>query len=44
MRVVAIPNRVYPPDPAALELADVVLDSLAELRPEAVDPVFSRAT
>jgi HAD superfamily hydrolase (TIGR01509 family) len=45
MRVVAIPNRVYPPEPAALELADVVLDSLAELRPEAVDPgATSRAT
>lgn len=34
MLVVAIPNREYPPDPEALELADVVLDSLAELRPE----------
>jgi HAD superfamily hydrolase (TIGR01509 family) len=36
MRVVAIPNREYPPDPEALELADVVLDSLAELRPETI--------
>jgi HAD superfamily hydrolase (TIGR01509 family) len=38
MRVVAIPNREYPPDPEALELADVVLDSLAELRPERISP------
>jgi HAD superfamily hydrolase (TIGR01509 family) len=38
MRVVAIPNAAFPPDPAALELADVVLRSLAELRPEAIEP------
>jgi HAD superfamily hydrolase (TIGR01509 family) len=38
MRVVAIPNATFPPGPAALELADVVLASLAELRPEAIDP------
>ena len=38
MRVLAIPNRHFPPDPEALEQADVVLDSLAELTPEAVDP------
>jgi HAD superfamily hydrolase (TIGR01509 family) len=29
--LVAIPNRAYPPEREALELADVVLDSLAEL-------------
>jgi HAD superfamily hydrolase (TIGR01509 family) len=29
--VVAIPNRVFPPEPAALALADVVLGSIAEL-------------
>ena len=29
--LVAIPNRGYPPEPEELELADVVLDSLAEL-------------
>jgi HAD superfamily hydrolase (TIGR01509 family) len=38
MRVLAIPNRHFPPDPEALEQADVVLDSLAELTPEAVEP------
>ena len=37
MRVVAIPNPTYPPDPDALAHADVVLPSLAELVPEAVD-------
>jgi HAD superfamily hydrolase (TIGR01509 family) len=34
MRVIAIPNRRYPPPPEALVLADVVLDSLAELAPQ----------
>ncbi len=33
MRVVAIPNRRYAPPPEALELADVVLGSIAELGP-----------
>jgi HAD superfamily hydrolase (TIGR01509 family) len=33
MRVVAIPNRAYPPGADALESADVVLDSLIELDP-----------
>jgi HAD superfamily hydrolase (TIGR01509 family) len=37
MRVVAIPNASYPPDDEALELADVVLDSLDELTPERVE-------
>ena len=36
MRVVAIPNRRYPPPADALSLADVVLDSLAELTPAVV--------
>jgi HAD superfamily hydrolase (TIGR01509 family) len=36
MRVIAIPNPSYPPDDAALALADVVLDSLDELTPERV--------
>jgi beta-phosphoglucomutase-like phosphatase (HAD superfamily) len=31
MRVVAIPNRRYPPPPDALALADATLDSLAVL-------------
>jgi HAD superfamily hydrolase (TIGR01509 family) len=31
MRVIAIPNREFPPDPDALGLADVVLDSILEL-------------
>jgi hypothetical protein len=33
MRVVAIPNRAYPPGADALASADVVLDSLTELDP-----------
>ena len=36
MRVLAIPNRRYPPPDDALALADVVLDSIAELVPEVV--------
>ena len=36
MRVVAIPNPSFPPDPDALAEADVVLDSLAELTPAAL--------
>jgi HAD superfamily hydrolase (TIGR01509 family) len=38
MRVIAIPNASFPPDDDALAEADVVLASLAELRPEVVDP------
>jgi HAD superfamily hydrolase (TIGR01509 family) len=34
MRVLAIPNRRYPPPDDALALADVVLDSIDELVPE----------
>jgi len=37
MRVVAIPNRLFPPGEEALAKADVVLDSLDELTPEAID-------
>jgi len=36
MRVVAIPNRRYPPPAEALALADAVLDSLADLTPAVV--------
>jgi HAD superfamily hydrolase (TIGR01509 family) len=38
MRVVAIPNREFPPSGEAVAAADVVLDSLAELTPEVVEP------
>jgi HAD superfamily hydrolase (TIGR01509 family) len=38
MRVVAIPNRSFPPGEDALTGADLVLDSLADLRPAAVEP------
>jgi len=34
MTVVAVPNRDFPPDPDALRLATLVLDSLTELTPE----------
>jgi HAD superfamily hydrolase (TIGR01509 family) len=37
MRVVAIPNRVFPPGPEALSLPAVVLDSLDELTPGAIE-------
>jgi HAD superfamily hydrolase (TIGR01509 family) len=37
MRVIAIPNHRYPPAADALELADVTLDSLAGLTPDAVE-------
>ena len=36
MRVVAIPNRLFPPPPDALALAAVVLESLHELTPDVV--------
>jgi HAD superfamily hydrolase (TIGR01509 family) len=38
MRVVAIPNHHFPPDEDALAQADVVLDSLAGLTADAVEP------
>ena len=38
MRVIAIPNQHFPPDEEALAQADVVLNSLAELTAEAVQP------
>jgi HAD superfamily hydrolase (TIGR01509 family) len=38
MRVIAIPNRHFPPGEDALAAADVVLASLAELTAEAVEP------
>ena len=38
MRVIAIPNAHFPPDEDALAAADVVLDSLAELTVETVEP------
>jgi HAD superfamily hydrolase (TIGR01509 family) len=36
MAVIAVPNRDFPPAPEALELADLVLDSLEDLRPAQV--------
>jgi HAD superfamily hydrolase (TIGR01509 family) len=42
MAVIAIPNRDYPPEAAALELADLVLDSLAAVSPDAVTAVGAR--
>jgi HAD superfamily hydrolase (TIGR01509 family) len=38
MRVLAIPNPQYPPAADALAVADLTLDSVAELTPETVDP------
>jgi HAD superfamily hydrolase (TIGR01509 family) len=42
MRVIAIPNPHFPPPPDALAEADLVLDSLAELSPDAVESASSR--
>jgi HAD superfamily hydrolase (TIGR01509 family) len=39
MRVLAIPNRVYPPADDALALADEVLTSIKELTPEIIERV-----
>jgi HAD superfamily hydrolase (TIGR01509 family) len=36
MTVIAVPNRDFPPEPDALELADAVLDSLEQLTPDEV--------
>ena len=36
MRVIAIPNRRYPPPAAALALADVVLELVSKLSPTVV--------
>jgi HAD superfamily hydrolase (TIGR01509 family) len=36
MRVIAIPNRLFPPDAETLAAADVVLGSLAELTPDVI--------
>jgi HAD superfamily hydrolase (TIGR01509 family) len=36
MRVIAIPNDAHPPAEKGLAVADLVLDSIAELRPEAL--------
>jgi beta-phosphoglucomutase-like phosphatase (HAD superfamily) len=41
-RVVAVPNRQYPPDPAVLEAVDVGVASLAELSPEVVERITGR--
>jgi HAD superfamily hydrolase (TIGR01509 family) len=38
LRVVAIPNAHFPPDDESLELADVVLPTLADLTPKSVAP------
>jgi HAD superfamily hydrolase (TIGR01509 family) len=38
LRVLAIPNRRYPPDPDALAAADDVLSSLDDLTPDRIDP------
>ena len=37
MKVIAVPNREFPPSPAELELADEVLGSLQELDPARVE-------
>jgi len=41
MTVIAVPNRDFPPEPDALALAELVLDSLEELSPERVRGLVS---
>jgi HAD superfamily hydrolase (TIGR01509 family) len=36
LRVIAVPNAAYPPDPATLRIADLVLPSLEAFQPEAI--------
>jgi hypothetical protein len=36
MAVVAVPNQDFPPEPDALALASLVLDSLEEVNPERI--------
>jgi beta-phosphoglucomutase-like phosphatase (HAD superfamily) len=42
MRVVAIPNPHFPPPDDVLAQTDLVLESLAELTPDVVEPASSR--
>ena len=42
MQVIAIPNPHFPPPDDVLESADLVLESLAELTPDAVESASSR--
>jgi HAD superfamily hydrolase (TIGR01509 family) len=44
MHVLAIPNRAFPPPADALALADIVLDSIGELRPETITEVERLST
>ena len=39
MRIIAVPNPSFPPRPEALAEADVVLGSIAELTPDAIQPL-----
>jgi HAD superfamily hydrolase (TIGR01509 family) len=43
MLVIASPNRDYPPDPDALALAALVVESLDELTPDAIETAAQRA-
>jgi HAD superfamily hydrolase (TIGR01509 family) len=40
--VVAIPNHAFPPDPEALAVADVALESLHDLSPQVIEEIVSR--
>ena len=43
MVVIASPNREYPPEPDALALAALVVESLDELTPDAIESAAQRA-
>jgi len=41
MRIIAVPNKDFPPDPDVLASADVVISDLTELTPDVVSPDVS---
>jgi beta-phosphoglucomutase-like phosphatase (HAD superfamily) len=43
MRVVAVPNHAFPPPRDVLDRADLVVTSVAELRPEVLEGLPARA-
>ena len=43
MVVIASPNREYPPEPDALALAALIVESLDELTPDAIESAAHRA-
>jgi HAD superfamily hydrolase (TIGR01509 family) len=44
MRVIAVPNAEFPPEPEAVALADIVLQRIADLTPAVIDGAFGRSS